>query len=501
MNSKPSYVLAIDQGTTSSRALIVDSRGQVVGEGQQPFTQRYPQPGWVEHDANEIWDTTQEAIGAALAGAGVLPRELSAVGIANQRETVVIWDRATGEPLTPAIVWQDRRTAAICDELREAGHEETVSRVTGLKLDPYFSGAKLTWLLRNDPELRRRAEAGEAAAGTVDSWLVWKLTSGQRHVTDFTNASRTLLFNIRRGRWDDDLLGMMGIPRAILPLPQPSQSLFGFTSAEALGAALPIHGIAGDQQAALFGQAGFAPGIAKNTYGTGCFLLANSGRAAATSTTGLLTSVGAGAGAKGPEYVLEGSVFVAGALIQWLRDELHLISRASDIEALAASVPDSAGVAIVPAFTGLGAPDWDPRARGAILGLTRGSTAAHIARAALEAIALSSTELVNAMNSDLPEPIKELRVDGGAARNNLLMQIQADFAGIPIARPSNIETTAMGAAYLAGLGAGIWETREEVAALIEHDRVFEPRMGESGRREHLRRWRRAVERSLDWAPE
>lgn len=493
------YVLAIDQGTTSSRALIVDSGGAVVGMGQQPFAQHYPQPGWVEHDALEIWRATEEAISTALAGAGLLPRELTCVGITNQRETVVVWERRTGEPVAPAIVWQDRRTARVCEELQAAGYEERVQQLTGLKLDPYFSGTKLTWLLRNDPELRRRAFAGEVCAGTVDSWLIWKLTGGARHVTDYTNASRTLLFNIRRGRWDDDLCAMLDVPRAMLASPQPSQSLFGTTSADVLGAALPISGVAGDQQAALFGQGGFSVGAAKNTYGTGCFLLANRGGSAGASTTGMLTSMSAGAGVAGPEYVLEGSVFVAGALVQWLRDELGLVERAEDIEALASSVPDSAGVVVVPAFTGLGAPDWDPHARGAILGLTRGSTKAHIARAALEAIALSSTELIAAMNADLPAPIASLRVDGGASRNNLLMQMQADFAGIPVVRPRNVETTAMGAAFLAGLEAGIWSSREEVAAIAEVDRVFEPRISPYERRERLAGWRRAVERTLGWA--
>jgi len=492
-------VLAIDQGTTSSRALVVDASGQVVAMGQQPFAQHYPQPGWVEHDPSEIWESTQDAIGVALAGAGLLPRDLRCVGITNQRETVVVWDRATGEPLAPAIVWQDRRTAGICDELRAAGYEETVQRLTGLKLDPYFSGTKLAWLLRNDPELRRRAAAGEVCAGTVDSWLIWNLTGGQRHVTDFTNASRTLLFNIRRGRWDDDLCSMLGVPRAMLATPQPSQSAFGTTSMDVLGAALPISGVAGDQQAALFGQHGFKDGAAKNTYGTGCFLLANSGRSAITSSTGMLTSIGAGAGVSGPEYVLEGSVFVAGALVQWLRDELGLIERSEDIEELAASVTDSAGVVIVPAFTGLGAPDWDPHARGAMLGLTRGTTKAHIARAALDAIALSSTELIGAMNTDLAEPIASLRVDGGATRNNLLMQMQADFAGIPVIRPRNVETTGMGAAYLAGLESGVWATREEVAEMADDERVFEPQMSPSERSERLSEWRQAVERTLGWA--
>ena len=501
MNAEPvgPYVLAIDQGTTSSRALIVDAGGVVLAVGQQPFAQHYPQPGWVEHDPLEIWQSTQDAIGMALAGAGLLPRELACVGITNQRETVVVWDRATGQPLAPAIVWQDRRTAGICDELLAAGHEETVQKLTGLKLDPYFSGTKLAWLLRSDAELRRRAFAGEVCAGTVDSWLIWKLTGGERHVTDYTNASRTLLFNIRRGRWDDELCAMLDVPRIMLATPQPSQSLFGTTSAEVLGAALPISGVAGDQQAALFGQGGFSVGAAKNTYGTGCFLLANCGRNAIASTTGMLTSMGAGAGTSGPEYVLEGSVFVAGALVQWLRDELGLVERSEDIEALAASVPDSAGVVVVPAFTGLGAPDWDPHARGAILGLTRGSTKAHIARAALEAIALSSTELIAAMNADLPAPITTLRVDGGAARNNLLMQLQADFAGIPVVRPRNVETTAMGAAFLAGLEAGIWANHDEIAEMADDERIFEPQMSPYDRQQRLHGWRRAVERTLGWA--
>jgi glycerol kinase len=496
---KPPYVLAIDQGTTSSRALVVDSAGEIAGLGQQPFTQHFPRPGWVEHDPEEIWSSTLEAIGVALAASGLSADQLAAVGVTNQRETVVLWDRATGEPAGPAIVWQDRRTASICDELHSAGHEAAVSRATGLKLDPYFSGTKLTWLMRSDPSLRERAAGGGLAAGTVDSWLIWKLTAGARHVTDYTNASRTLLFNINRGRWDDSLCDLFEVPRSLLPQAQPSGSAFGATAKDVLGAALPICGVAGDQQSALFGQAGFAPGIAKNTYGTGCFLLANAGRNALHSGTGLLTSIGAGAGPRGPEYVLEGSVFVAGALVQWLRDELGLIERSEDIEALALTVADSAGVTIVPAFTGLGAPDWDPRARGAILGLTRGTTRAHIARAALEAIALSSAELVAAMNADLPKPIAELRVDGGAARNDLLMQMQADFAGIPVLRPRSTETTALGAAYLAGLGAGVWSSPEEVAGLWQVDRVFEPRIISTDRNARVARWRDAVERTLNWA--
>lgn len=495
------YILAIDQGTTSSRALIVAADGEVAGTGQQPFGQLYPQPGWVEHDPEEIWSTTVESIGIALAQAGLAITEVAAVGLTNQRETVVVWDRATGQPLHNAIVWQDRRTAAICGRLRTAGHEASISKATGLKLDPYFSGTKLTWLFEMDPDLRRRAEAGEVAAGTIDSWLIWKLTGGQRHVTDFTNASRTLLFNINRGRWDENLCELFGVPRGVLPQAQPSRSLFGATDEAVLGARLPIAGVAGDQQSALFGQGGFVPGVAKNTYGTGCFLLANAGRHPVHSAAGLLTSIGAGAGPTGPEYILEGSVFVGGALVQWIRDELGLIKQNDEIEGLASQVADSGGVSIVPAFTGLGAPDWDPHARGAILGLTRGSNAAHIARAALEAIALSSAELIEVMNQDLPEAISELRVDGGAAKNDLLMQLQADFSGVPVLRPRNTETTALGAAYLAGLESGIWASNEEVAALWRPERVFEPRTSSAERHHQLRRWRRSVERTLGWAQE
>jgi glycerol kinase len=494
-------VLAIDQGTTSSRALIVDSRGEIVGLGQQGFQQHFPQPGWVEHNAEEIWSSTLESMGIALAQAALSAGELTAIGIANQRETVVVWDRSSGEPVRNAIVWQDRRTASICEGLRAAGHEPAIAQATGLKLDPYFSATKLMWLLQTDSELRRRAQGGELAAGTIDSWLVWKLTGGQRHVTDFSNASRTLLFNINRGRWDDSLSDLFGVPRSMLPKVQPSRSLFGTTDESVMGVKLPITGIAGDQQSALFAQGGFVPGIAKNTYGTGCFLLANAGRQPIHSQSGLLTSIGAGAGPSGPEYILEGSVFVGGALVQWLRDELGLVQKSEDIESLAGLVRDSGGVTIVPAFTGLGAPDWDPHARGAILGLTRGSSAAQIARAALEAIALSSAELVEVMNKDLPQPVTTLRVDGGASGNNLLMQLQADYSGLVVERPENTETTALGAAYLAGIEAGVWSSNDEVGALRKVDRIFEPRMSGPERRGQLQRWRRAVERTLNWAAE
>lgn len=501
MAMSATFVLSIDQGTTSSRALVVDARGTVCGHGQAPFTQHFPRPGWVEHDPQEIWASVDIAIAGALRAAGIAPEDLAAVGITNQRETAIAWDRETGEPVARAIVWQDRRTAETCDELRAAGHEAAIGEATGLTLDPYFTATKLAWLLREIPGLRERAERGEIAAGTVDSWLIWKLTGGQRHLTDYTNASRTLLFNIAKGRWDDRLCDLFGIPRAMLPKAQPSRSPFGETDEAVLGARVPIAGVAGDQQAALFGQACIAPGQAKNTYGTGCFLLANAGKMPAPPAHRLLLSIGANAGLSGPEYVLEGSVFVAGALIQWLRDELGIIERAGDVEALAASVPDSAGVTIVPAFTGLGAPHWDPRARGAIFGLTRGAGRPHIARAALEAIALSSAELIEAMNASMPAPVTELRVDGGAAANDLLMQMQADLAGIPVVRPVQTETTALGAAYLAGIQAGLWSDPAEVSALWRVDRVFEPQIGEPERAGRMSDWRRAVERTLGWARE
>jgi len=492
-------ILAVDQGTTSSRALVVDARGAVVGAGQQPFAQHFPEPGRVEHDPLDIWSSTQAAILLALKAAAVAPREIAALGITSQRETVLLWDRVTGEPAAPAIVWQDRRTAPRCRELRAAGHEETVRKATGLTLDPYFSGTKLAWMLEQDTPLRRRAEGGELAAGTVDSWLIWQLTGGRRHVTDYTNACRTLLFNLHTLRWDDSLLGLFGVPAAVLPEVLPSSAEFGETSSDVFGARVPILAVAGDQQSALFGQACFEPGQAKNTYGTGCFLLANAGPEARLSTARLLTSVGAGAAPGAPEYVLEGSVFVAGSLVQWLRDGLGIIERSEDVEALAASVPDSDGVTVVPAFTGLGAPYWDPYARGTILGLTRGTTRAHIARAALEAIALANVELLEATSAGLPAPVAELRVDGGAARNNLLMQIQADFLGIPVVRPTETETTALGAAYLAGLGSGVWASRAEVGALWRLDRRFEPSLDARSRADRLAEWRRAVQRSLDWA--
>jgi glycerol kinase len=487
-------ILAIDQGTTSSRALVVDEQGLVLGSGQVAFPQYYPEPGRVEHDAEEIWSSTQEAIATALAAASVTASALTAVGITNQRETLVAWDRATGAPVAPAIVWQDRRTAGICEELRAAGHEPAVARLSGLTIDPYFTGTKLAWLLESEPALKEMATAGGLAVGTVDSWLLWRLTGGTVHATDFTNASRTMLFNIRRGRWDDTLCDMLNVPQEILPRALPSVSHFGYTDSGVLGARVPITGVAGDQQSALFGQACNRPGLAKNTYGTGAFLLAPAGGQPRVSEHRLLVSLGANTGKGGPEYVVEGSVFVAGAAIQWLRDELGVIATAAESADLASTVPDTGGVAFVPAFTGLGAPHWDANARGAILGLSRGTTPAHLVRAALESIALSSADLIEAMNGDLPEPITELRVDGAAAANDLLLQMQADLAGLPVVRPANVETTAMGAVYLAGIGAGVWESTEAIGELWRAERTFEPAIADDERHQRRTAWHAAVDR-------
>ncbi len=493
------FLLAIDQGTTSSRALVVASDGTVASVGQRELPQIYPRPGWVEHDPLAIWSSTCDAIEEALGAAGLAASDLAAIGIANQRETVMLWARRTGEPVGNAIVWQDRRTADHCDALREAGYEETVAQLTGLTLDPYFSGTKLAWMLKADADLARRAERGELVAGTADTWLIWQLTAGARFVTDYTNASRTLLFDIHRAYWSDELCGILGVPAALLPEVLPSGALFGRTAAQVFGAEVPILGVAGDQQAATVGQGCLAPGLAKNTYGTGCFLLANAGTRSEPSRHRMLVSLAASLPDQPLEYVIEGSVFVAGAAVQWLRDELGVIQSAAEVEPLAASVPDTGGVEFVPAFTGLGAPHWDAGARGAIFGLTRGSGKAHIARAALEAIALSTVDLLGAVEADLGAPISELRVDGGAARNDLLMQLQADLSGIPIVRPVNTETTAMGVAYLAGIGAGLWDELETIDSLREIDRVFEPAIDADARLERLDSWHRAVERTRGWA--
>lgn len=493
------YVMALDQGTTSSRAIVFDRRGLPVVSHQQEFRQIYPQPGWVEHDPQDLWRTQLACAQAALKAAGIAARDLAAIGIANQRETTLLWERTSGAALGPAIVWQDRRTAAACAALRAQGREAQVTAATGLLLDPYFSGTKLAWLLDHIPGARARAERGELAFGTVDSWLLWQLTGGAVHATDVSNASRTLLLNLHTLAWDDELLALFNVPRAVLPQVVPSSALLGQTRADLLGAPVPITGIAGDQQAATFGQACFAAGMAKNTYGTGCFMLMNVGAAPQPSANRLLaTALWQRAGAPAV-YALEGSVFVGGAVVQWLRDGLQLFGRAEEVEALAAQVPDSGGVMLVPAFTGLGAPYWDAQARGLMIGMTRGTTRAHVARAALESIALQSADVLAAMQKDAQQPITQLRVDGGAARKDLLMQMQADLSGVPVVRPRVTETTALGAAYLAGLATGVWASQEEIAALWQVDRRFEPAIDEDARAERLTRWQRAVQRAREWA--
>jgi glycerol kinase len=491
-------ILAFDQGTTSSRAIAFGRDGRILATAQQEFRQIFPQPGWVEHDAAEIWRTQRDVASQALATAGLRAADVVGVGITNQRETTVLWDRSTGHPVAPAIVWQDRRTASRCDALRQAGHEPTFAAKTGLLLDAYFSGTKLAWLLDNVAGARGRAERGELAFGTIDAWLVWQLSGGQAHVTDVSNASRTLLFNIHTLGWDDELLGLLDVPRAVLPQVVSSSGIVARTACEGLPAGMAVAGIAGDQQAALFGQACHHAGMAKNTYGTGCFLLMNTGAKPAVSRNRLLSTVAWRLGAR-TSYALEGSVFIAGAAIQWLRDGLGLIARSSDVDALAAAVPDTGGVFFVPALSGLGAPYWDPHARGAIVGITRGTTAAHLARATLEAIAFQSVELIEAMAADSGIALTELRVDGGATASNLLMQMQADLLGVPVVRPRVTETTALGAAYLAGLATGFWRDEAEIAALWSRDRVFEPTLSRAESGERLAAWKRAVERSRGWA--
>jgi glycerol kinase len=495
MNAGQQYILALDQGTTSSRAILFDHEGDIRAVAQREFAQHFPQPGWVEHDAMEIWQSQIGVAAEALARANITARQVAAIGITNQRETTVLWERATGRPLHRAIVWQDRRTAPLCEQLRAAGHEALFTARTGLVLDPYFSGTKLRWLLDNIPGARARAEAGELAFGTVDTWLAWNLSGGRLHLTDGSNASRTLLFNIHSGDWDDELLALLGIPRAVLPEVRDSSAIYGEADARWLGAAIPIAGIAGDQQAATFGQACLAPGMAKNTYGTGCFMLMNTGQQAMPSAHRLLTAVLWQLGGR-PTYALEGSVFMGGAIVQWLRDGLGIINASHEVEALAASVPDCGGVTLVPAFAGLGAPWWNPDARAALSGMTRGTTRAHIARAALEAVALQSADLLAAMSRDSGVSLAELRVDGGAARNDLLMQMQADLLGVPVVRPRVTETTALGAAYLAGLAVGYWQTPEELAAHWQLDRRFEPAIGDTQRREKLARWQHEVRRVI-----
>ncbi len=488
-------ILALDQGTTSSRALVFDHRAHIVAAAQREFSQHFPEPGWVEHDPEEIW-ATQFAV-ARQALASIADVRIEAIGITNQRETTVLWDRTTHRAVAAAIVWQDRRTAGFCDELKAAGHEKMIREKTGLVIDAYFSGSKLKWLLDNVPNARARAERGELAFGTIDSWLIFRLTEGKVHATDVSNASRTLLFNIHALNWDDELLTLMDIPRGVLPQIVSSSAVIGHTSCDGLPKGIPIAGVAGDQQAALYGQACHEPGMAKNTYGTGCFMLMNTGETPVVSRNRLLTTVAWRIGHK-THYALEGSVFMAGAAVQWLRDGLGILEKSADVEALATSVADSGGVYVVPAFVGLGAPYWDASARAAILGLTRGSTRAHIARATLEAIAFQSAELAHAMRNDAAIDVTEMRVDGGAAVNDLLMQFQADLLGISVVRPTVVETTALGAAFLAGLAIGFWHSETEIASLWSRECTFVPNLSRAEADEKMRGWRRAVGRSQAW---
>lgn len=494
------YILALDQGTTSSRAILFDRDSNIIQMMQQEFTQHYPQPGWVEHNPNEIFDSQAGVAARCLRQAGISASEIAAVGITNQRETTIVWNKKTGAPIHNAIVWQDRRTAGYCDKLRAEGQSAVFTQKTGLMLDAYFSGTKIRWILEHVPGARAQAEAGELLFGTVDSWLIWNFTKGAAHVTDPSNASRTLLFNIHTGQWDDELLALLEIPRSMLPTVLPSSGLMGHMHPEFLNQSLPITGVAGDQQAATYGNACTRPGMAKNTYGTGCFLLMNTGSEARQSTNNLLTTV-AWQNRAGLQYALEGSVFIAGAVVQWLRDGLGIIRDASEIEALAASVPDNGGVCFVPAFAGLGAPHWDQYARGTIMGLTRGVTKAHIARAAIESIALQTLDIMECMKKDSGLPLTTLRVDGGATRNNMLMQCQANLLGVPVERPVITETTALGAAYLAGLAVQFWDSEEELQTLWKLDRRFEPTLPDSQRSELLHTWHRAVERAKAWMEE
>ena len=491
------YILALDQGTTSSRAIVFDRDGSMLSVSQREFEQIFPQPGWVEHDANEIWSSQVGVASEAIARMNIPPSDIAAIGITNQRETTVVWNRKTSLPVYHAIVWQDRRTAGFCDQLRENGHVQTFQEKTGLVIDAYFSGTKVRWILDNVPGARAAADRGDLAFGTIDAWLMWKLTNGKLHVTDVTNASRTLLFNIHSLQWDDELLGILGIPRSMLPEVRSSSEVYGHTDEAMLGTAIPIAGIAGDQHAATFGQAALERGMAKNTYGTGCFMLLNLGSEALPSRHKLLTTVAWKIGDR-VDYAFEGSVFVGGAVIQWLRDGLQFFRTAEESEALALTVKDSAGVFVVPAFVGLGAPYWDSYARGTMVGLTRGTTRAHITRAALESICYQSAELLEAMQKDSQLELRELRVDGGACKNNLLMQTQADILGVPVVRPKVTETTALGAAYLAGLAVGYWDSIEQISKQWKADRTFDPTISADERQGKLARWKEAVERSRRW---
>ena len=492
-----SFILALDQGTTSSRAIVFDHDGAVRGIAQREFQQIFPQAGWVEHDPRQIWSSQLEVARAALAKAGIKAGDVAGIGVTNQRETTVIWDRRTGEPIHNAIVWQDRRTARLCDDLKRAGHGEWIARKTGLVVDAYFSGSKIRWLLDHVPGARDRAQRGELAFGTIDTWLLWNLTGGALHVTDPGNASRTMLFNLHTGSWDDELLRLLAVPRELLPEVRSSSEVYGETASGVFDAPIRVGGIAGDQQAALFGQNCFKRGMAKNTYGTGCFMLMNLGPRPVPSRHQLLTTVAWKTGA-GTDYALEGSVFIGGAVVQWLRDGLGLIKSSAEVEVLAASVPDCGGVYLVPAFAGLGAPYWDQYARGTITGLTRGTTAGHIARAALEGIAFQVADVLEVMRKDSRIAVNELRVDGGASANNLLLQFQADLLRVPVVRPKVVETTALGAAYLAGLAVGFWKDRSEVQRAWQLDRAFEPQQSPDEAAHRRSRWAEALKRAREW---
>lgn len=494
------FILALDQGTTSSRAIVFNKKGEMVSVAQKEFTQIFPQPGWVEHDANEIWSTQAGVAAEAITQAGANGKNIAGIGITNQRETTVVWDRETSEPIYNAIVWQDRRTSKYCDELKAQGHADMIQDKTGLIIDSYFSGTKVKWILDNVEGAREKAEAGKLAFGTIDSWLIWKLTQGKVHVTDVTNASRTLLYNIKTLEWDKDMLELLNIPASILPEVKSSSEVYGHTVTTLFAHEVPIAGIAGDQQAATFGQMCIKPGSVKNTYGTGCFMLCNTGTTPVKSNNNLLTTIGWQINGE-TTYCLEGSIFMGGAIVQWLRDGLGIIKSSPEVEELAGSVEDNGGVFLVPALTGLGAPHWDQYARGTIVGLTRGSTSAHIARAALEGIAFQTRDVLKAMEADAGIEINELRVDGGAAINNLLMQFQSDVLDAPVYRPKTLETTALGAAYLAGLAVGYWDSVDEIKSQWAMDRKFEPEMPKEKSEKMIKGWDKALGRSKDWDTE
>lgn len=494
------YVMALDAGTTSNRCILFNEKGEIISLAQKEFTQYFPQPGWVEHDASEIWSTQLGVAVEAMSKVGAVAADIAAIGITNQRETVVVWDKKTGEPICPAIVWQCRRTAEYCDSLKEQGFTEMIRKKTGLIIDAYFSGTKIKWILDHVEGALEKAEKGELLFGTIETWLIWKLTKGRVHVTDYSNASRTMLFNINTLKWDEEILELLGIPESMLPKAKPSSCVYGYADASYFGGEIPIGGAAGDQQSALFGQTCFQAGEAKNTYGTGCFLLMNTGEKPVFSNNGLVTTIAWGLDGK-VNYALEGSIFVAGAAIQWLRDELRLIDSSADSEYMAQKVKDSNGCYVVPAFTGLGAPYWDQYARGTIVGLTRGVNKYHIIRATLESIAYQVCDVLNAMEADSGISLSSLKVDGGASANNFLIQTQADLIGAPVKRPSCIETTAMGAAYLAGLSVGYWKNKEDVLKNWAVDRTMEPSITQEERKQRIKGWKKAVKYAFDWAKE